>query len=264
MPEINHYAFETTISCNIDFLGSWTAEILAFAKATNLWYAIKHEDTGILHIHYASVNEILTGSAGTGGKRCSNYNVQIKNACPLLAEYILTHGNKYTVETHSMKSDFWITNYMNKQSSMVYYNLPQDTLELKRYFSDLQKDKDPNPGPTRWAKMYKEDGREMPASPHSCWMFFSYHMEIKNDLPTCNDVVLKDRCRKLPIRINQEIPDASPFLKAPTSKLLLTHTGWSDSGSELKLCPRCYAPGNDPTNHLVEKNHMYCSDCVKH
>lgn len=279
MPSPPGYAFQTTIRLNCDFKGTWTQEILEFAKQTNLWYAIKHEmapdsDNPGLHLHYASVNEILTSTQGMGGKIPSNYNEQIKTHCPSLRAYLSKHGVPQSMKTTAMRSDWWITEYMRKEGDLVYHKLPLDLLELQPYFSDLVKARDPNPEFSKYKLMYLADKRPLPATPHECYLFFIYHSQIANDLKSRNDVVLRDICPKLAIRINGEIPDTSPFLKAPKIKMLKTDSShpalhapsWAstDSGSTLRVCPRCYEPGNDPSNHLLKKGHMYCSDCVKH
>ena len=91
MPETPHYAFKYTLSPDCDILATWTEELLNWARANCVWYALKHEvgENGKLHIHFAFVIEIQTSTTNGGAKTGSNVKRTIANAFPNLKEYLI-------------------------------------------------------------------------------------------------------------------------------------------------------------------------------
>lgn len=281
MPKnLKHYAHESTISLGIDMLGSWTKELVAYNKKYALWYGLVHE-TGLggkLHVHVATIYEILVSTSPDeheGGQTISNHIAKMRRHCPTLNDYLTAHPSKYSIVSSAMKSDHWISCYMNKElksnQELVYSDLPLDTKELQRYFSDLQAKKLLNPELIAWAKIYRSTSfpAPMPSTPHDCYLFFKHHGHVVGDINRMSEIVRKNNSLALSEHLNGEVSLETPFKKPVKASTFQHIPDWDercsqDSTSTLRLCPRCYSPGNDPSKHLVEKNHIYCSDCVKH
>lgn len=250
MPNAHHHALHITVSPGGHVLGSWTAEYIAFIKSCPglLWYALKHEvgANDQLHVHIAFVFEICSSATQGGAKRTQYFRDHFIKKCPLTAEYAATHGNKHTVLCAQLKSTEFIAEYIQKEGLLKYSHLPDDLLELRPYFSDLQAAKVMNPDFESWSKLYAEDSMPMPATPSHVWIFLTAHMHERSDIKVVTDRKrLMERCIALSQFINKEVDlSSNPFDKKRKA----------DDVVGPRMCPRC-------DQRPVAYRCQYCDEC---
>lgn len=136
-------AFFFTLSTSVDIRGSWTKEILAYAKKYCLWYAIKHETDlqGVVHIHFAGVVEHVDANTpkikGMGPQNAGNRKDHIIRHCHAVRDYLIRYPSKHAAHCCDL-TDSRFLEYMNKQNSLVYHDLPLDIVEIIPYFAPQQ------------------------------------------------------------------------------------------------------------------------------
>jgi len=217
MPETPHHALELHLSLNVDVVATWFNEIKAFCMRQCVWYAIKHElgENGKVHIHVAMIFEIVHNNTLSGGaKTIYNLKVSVKKHCPCLNRYLSDNPSAYALVVCSMKSDEFIAEYLQKEGSLKYFNLPSDLIELRPYFADLKAKKIRNPEYEGWAALYKDENRKLPATHETSWEFFSEHMYIESDMKIVSDPKrIKERVIAFTSFVNGSIPEMPKALR---------------------------------------------------
>lgn len=208
MGEKKHHAHHLDFSFDHDWKATYTAEVLKYCEKYPIWYAAKHEigTNGKLHFHLVLVDEILTKLGNTdkdGATTPSNKKAHLLRRCPTIRNMLAEHGSRYSVSSHSCKSDYFIE-YMQKEGDLVYYKLPKDIVEMRPYFADLLANKPLSADYEKWAHMYATDGRPVPATFDDVWLFFDEHM---NNIQKYNgDIKVVAEENKLVARCDAFIP----------------------------------------------------------
>jgi len=249
MPGALHHSFFFTLSVDRDVLATWTNEINNFCISNTIWYAIKHElgDTEKLHLHGVMIFEIQTSISNGGAKTKSNLTRQLLNHCPHLRDYMIEHPSKHALVMSPLASDELIVGYMQKESSLKYFVLPQDTFELRPYFADLQAVKPSNPQYDKWEKMYTDDSRVLPATLESVHYFFGEH-QLTDMKKVVDPRLFNFQCKALFHHINKTV---APFEPPRASKA-------GSSYGETRFCKRCIDEDVDAPN-ILEPREQFCA-----
>lgn len=182
---IPHRSWFATLSVAIDCLATWTQELKRFCENHCIFWAIKHEsgENGKLHIHFIMIFEIVSNGTKSGGaKTKARLTDSIKNASPNLREYLIEHPSNHSLVLLPLLADKVIMEYMQKESTLKYFELPKDTIELQPYFAELQKAKVSNPEFDAYASDYKDRDLEMPCTIESSWDYFATRTTVENNL----------------------------------------------------------------------------------
>lgn len=271
MPETPHHSFQLHFSLSVDILGTWTNELVAWARQECLWFALKHElgENDKVHIHMIVIYEIQTATSSGGAKVISRVKSQMRVYCPDLAFYLADNPSQYALVVQTLKSDQLIAEYMQKEEHLKYFDLPQDLAQLKPYFADMQLEKPKNPEYELWAAMYKADNCIMPATLESIWNFFGHHMYAECDRPIkilSDPKRLKERVMSTMLFINKTAPDFASIFGG-VKRLKVSRDPNADNfvlraQDELRFCPRCPFNRPDRDQHHLSHRQQFCDMCV--
>lgn len=188
MPEAYRYAFAVTMSGREDLPSDvFKAAQAWFAKCRYHAVVREADEKGRVHLHAGVIFE--NAKKPSNVKACLMYPKVVR-------DWVANNNAKHCLQVKPMASEYWLTTYMQKDGPMEICNFPDDLADVAYAFAhEKEQKKQTNPEYAKWARMYHDDERRMPAHEHSVYEFFHYHMYIADDLKICPDQKrLKDRC----------------------------------------------------------------------
>lgn len=252
-----HQSHLITLSFSKHITASMTQETLAYCKTYGLWYAAKHETRadGTLHFHIVYFQELITAHTdperGHTPKSHPNRRVHFLQHCPSLATHLLAHpvDNKHGCQVITLV-DSRFNEYFQKQGDCVYYNLPEDQLELIPYMaSKMAANNVVNKDLTKWSKSFFKlnPGLEIHDITHQQIDDFVFD-EMTNDRmisKSTNDPLYKRQVDKLYSFITKRRPPAVKRTRPPSPQPVFKKPFVNKAG------------GNDPNwdlAHTIARN----------
>lgn len=205
MPEAYNYAFAVTMSGREDLPRDVVrAAISWFAKAKYHAVCLEESETGRLHLHAGVIFENAKKACNV--KACLMYPKCIR-------DWFAENNAKHCIQVKKMSSEYWLATYMQKDGPLEVCTFPDDLAYVAYAFaSEKEQKKAMNPEFAKWARMYFDQERPIPATENTTYDFFHYNMYVADTLKILPDQKrLKDRCLCLREYLNKNDMDYTPY-----------------------------------------------------
>jgi len=199
MPEAYGYAYALTFSGRDDMPEDVIGAVTEWCMKSCQYYAVvtERDSNDRLHLHAGVIFKAAKKPSNV--KTCLLYPAVVR-------QWAAKNNVKHCLKIVRMASEYWLTVYMQKDGPMHVCNFPDDLADCAQAFAhEKEAKKAMNPEFARWARLYHEQERPMPAREEDCFQFFHYNMYVADLLKIMPDQKrLKDRCLCLREYLNKE------------------------------------------------------------
>lgn len=239
-------AFFGTVSLRTHVSATQYGDIIKWVKQNGFYYAVKAETKenkdgtidGKCHVHFMLVREHAIHSTDPNDRRYSPTRLdKLRDHFKRNVTSIEYVTNQYGIHMCPLTSDSVIP-YMQKETTLVTQNLPDDITVLYQYLAEIKDDKPKNEDILAHVNKYKELKYPEPASLHSVGQYLNYRWFILNDLTVKKQKIHRnDLAETILHMINGEGFDFGPAPKKqkksfPTQKHDQSHSSFLDAINE--------------------------------